>query len=74
MAAGGIDHGRGRPVTPAWGLFHPDPAVGFQVQLFFLACVAVAGLYGAATAKVQILFIQTVPALIAIGLLVLPRL
>lgn len=58
----------------AWGLLHPDPAVGFQIKLFFLACVAVAGLYGAATAKVQILFLQTLPALIAIGLLVFPRL
>ncbi|MEO1085258.1 MAG: DUF1304 domain-containing protein [Acidobacteriota bacterium] len=57
----------------AWGLFHPDPAVGFQIKLFFLACVAVAGLYGAATAKVQILFIQTVPAVIAAGLLILAR-
>lgn len=56
-----------------WGLAHPDPAVGLQVKLFFLACVAVAGLYGAATAKVQILFIQTVPAVLAAGLLLLAR-
>ena len=57
----------------AWGLLHPDPAVGFQIKLFFLACVAIAGLYGAATAKLQILFIQTVPAAIAAGLLFLAR-
>ena len=56
-----------------WGLLHPDPAIGLQVKLFFLACVAVAGLYGAATAKVQILFIQTVPAAIAAALLLLSR-
>ncbi|MEO8684805.1 MAG: DUF1304 domain-containing protein [Devosia sp.] len=48
-----------------WGLAHPDHGVGIQVQLFFLACVAVAGLYGAATAKRSILFIQTVPAVVA---------
>ena len=52
-----------------WGLLHPDPAMGFQIKIFFLACVAVAGLYGAATAKVQILFIQTLPAVIAMALL-----
>ena len=45
-----------------WGLL-----TGAQdVQLFFLACVAVAGLYGAATANRRILFVQTVPAVLAI--------
>ncbi|TNE46439.1 MAG: DUF1304 domain-containing protein [Deltaproteobacteria bacterium] len=48
-----------------WGLAHPNSVIGFQVQLFFLACVAVAGLYGAATAQVRILFVQTIPAVIA---------
>ncbi len=49
-----------------WGLVHPDPAMAWQIKLFFLACVAVAGLFGAATASRKILFIQTVPAVIAI--------
>lgn len=53
----------------AVGLLHPDPAIGLQFQLFFLACVAVAGIYGALTAKLSILFVQTLPALVAIGLL-----
>ncbi len=48
-----------------WGLVHPDPAVAWQIKLFFLACVAVAGLFGAATASRKILFIQTVPAVLA---------
>ncbi|MDQ0749915.1 putative membrane protein [Streptomyces africanus] len=38
---------------------------------FFLACVAVAGVYGAATASRKILFVQTVPALIALVLVLL---
>jgi putative membrane protein len=42
--------------------------VRFQAGIFFLACVAVAGLYGAATASRRILFVQTVPALIALAL------
>ena len=44
-----------------WGLITGSAAI----QLFFLACVAVAGLYGAATANRRILFIQTVPAALA---------
>ena len=44
-----------------WGLW-----AGFGVQVFFLLCVLVAGLYGAATASRKILFVQAVPA--AIGL------
>lgn len=38
-------------------------------KLFFLICVAVAGAFGAATATRKILFIQTLPALLAIGAL-----
>lgn len=49
-----------------WGLLHPDHAVGMQIQIFFLACVLAAGLYGALTAKRSILFVQALPA--AIGL------
>lgn len=49
-----------------WGLVHPDPAMAWQIKLFFLACVAVAGLFGAATASRKILFIQTLPAVLAI--------
>jgi putative membrane protein len=49
-----------------WGLVAADP-VGRSAQVFFLCCVIVAGLYGAATVNRRILFVQTVPA--AIGLL-----
>lgn len=48
-----------------WSLVHPDPDVAWQIALFFLACVAVAGIYGAATASRRILVIQTVPAVLA---------
>jgi putative membrane protein len=54
-----------------WGLVQPEPEFAWQVKLFFLACVAVAGIYGAATASRKILFIQTVPAVLAILALVL---
>ncbi|TIQ37364.1 MAG: DUF1304 domain-containing protein [Mesorhizobium sp.] len=47
-----------------WGLYLG--ADGLQIKIFFLLCVAVAGLYGAATVGRKILFIQTVPAVLAI--------
>lgn len=47
-----------------WGLYLG--ADGFQFKVFFLLCVAVAGLYGAATAVRKILYIQTVPAVLAL--------
>jgi putative membrane protein len=50
-----------------WGLQHPVSEFGQQIQLFFLGCVAVAGIFGAATAKPKIFFIQTVPAGIAVA-------
>jgi len=37
-----------------------------NVALFFLSCVAVAGVYGALTASLNIIFVQTVPAVLAI--------
>ncbi|CAL9505955.1 DUF1304 domain-containing protein [Streptomyces sp. enrichment culture] len=53
-----------------WGAIASDP-VGFQASVFFLICVAVAGVYGAATASRRILFVQTVPALITLALVLL---
>lgn len=52
-----------------WGLWLG--AAGVAVKLFFLACVAVAGLYGAATSSRKILFVQTVPAVLAMAALLL---
>jgi putative membrane protein len=46
-------------------------ATGTAVKVFFLCCVLVAGLYGAATASRKILFVQAVPAAIGLGLLLL---
>jgi putative membrane protein len=46
-------------------------ATGTAVKVFFLCCVLVAGLYGAATASRKILFVQAVPAVIGLVLLLL---
>jgi len=52
-----------------WGL--SMGAAGQPVQLFFLACVIVAGLYGAMTVGIKILFVQAVPAALAVAAIVL---
>ena len=43
------------------------------IKAFFLTCVLVAGVYGAATASRKILFVQALPAAMALALLVLAR-
>ncbi len=50
-----------------WGLV----AQRTDVLVFFLVCVAVAGVYGAATVSRKIVLVQTVPALLALGALAL---
>jgi len=46
-----------------WGSFAGDP-----VKIFFLACVIVAGAFGAATVNLKILWVQALPAAIALAL------
>ena len=47
-----------------WGLVARESA--FAIKVFFLVCVIVAGVFGAATAKGTILFVQALPAAIAL--------
>jgi len=49
-----------------WGL--SLGAAGSSIKLFFLGCVVVAGVYGAATVSRKILFVQALPAALAMGL------
>lgn len=53
-----------------WGLVADDPT-GFRVLVFFLVCVVVAGLYGAATANRRILLAQAVPGAAALAAVLL---
>ena len=50
-----------------WSLVIGNPDWAREVAIFFLTCVAVAGVYGAATADKKILFVQTIPALLGLG-------
>lgn len=49
-----------------WGLLLGT--AGRDVIIFFLVCVVIAGLYGAATASRKILFVQALPAAVALAL------
>ena len=54
-----------------WGLVHGNPAFAFQIKVFFLLCVIVAGAYGAATVSTRILIVQALPAALALAALFL---
>jgi putative membrane protein len=53
-----------------WGLIGglAGSAGHVGVQIFFLACVIVAGVYGGATVNKRIVYVQAVPALVALAL------
>jgi putative membrane protein len=48
-----------------YGIFAAT-AVGFQFKVFFLLCVIAAGLYGGYSVSPRIIYIQAVPAVIAL--------
>jgi putative membrane protein len=52
-----------------WGLLQAVPGFAFQIKVFFLLCVIVAGVYGAATVSRRILYVQAAPAALALILL-----
>jgi putative membrane protein len=56
-----------------WTFFITDSAWKEHISIFFLSCVAIAGIYGALTADRKILFVQTIPAVITLILLFLNR-
>jgi putative membrane protein len=53
----------------AWGLLLGT--AGDAIKIFFLACVIVAGVFGAVTASRKILFVQALPAAIGLALIFL---
>ncbi|WP_418497638.1 DUF1304 domain-containing protein [Flagellimonas sp.] len=54
-----------------WSLIIQDPNWQVYVALFFLGCVAVAGIYGALTVSKKIFTVQALPALLGIALLLI---
>lgn len=53
-----------------WTFFIQNAEWNVNVSLFFLSCVAIAGIYGALTADKKIFYVQTLPAIIPIILIV----
>jgi putative membrane protein len=51
-----------------WSLVRKDNAD--SIKIFFLACIVIAGVFGALTAKTSILFVQGLPALVALLLVI----
>lgn len=49
-----------------WGL--SLGAEGYAIRMFFLGCVIIAGIFGAATVGRKILYVQALPAIVALGL------
>ncbi|WP_413582812.1 DUF1304 domain-containing protein [Bdellovibrio sp. HCB288] len=49
-----------------WGLFHQDEAFAYQIKMFFLICVIIAGFYGAYSVNRRIFFVQALPAILAV--------
>jgi putative membrane protein len=47
-----------------WGLMSGDAA--FRIEVFFLSCVILAGIFGAITAKRSILYVQALPGVLAL--------
>lgn len=54
-----------------WSLFIKDPVWQINIAVFFLGCVLIAGIFGAFTASRKIFFVQGIPALIGLLLVLL---
>lgn len=54
-----------------WTFFISDSVWSHNVALFFLSCVAIAGIYGGITASKKILFVQALPAVITLVLIII---
>lgn len=54
-----------------WSLLSSDPVFQVYLKVFFLSCVLVAGVFGAITAKKEILYHQAAPAALALAALFL---
>jgi putative membrane protein len=56
-----------------WGLLASPPEFAAAIKMFFLSCVVVAGVFGAATVSRRILVLQAAPAALALLLVILSR-
>lgn len=55
----------------ACGFLLPNASTAQAFTVYGLVCVAIAGIWGAATVQIRILYVQTVPAVLALAALYL---
>ncbi|MDQ2751570.1 MAG: DUF1304 domain-containing protein [Bacteroidota bacterium] len=53
-----------------WTFFIADQVWSANIALFFLSCVIIAGIYGALTASKKIFFVQAVPAIVTLVIVI----
>jgi putative membrane protein len=56
-----------------WGLLASPPEFAASIKVYFLACVVIAGVFGARTVSPRILVVQAAPAALALLLVLLAR-
>lgn len=56
-----------------WSLLICNNEWSVNVSIFFLCCVTVAGIYGAATASKRIFFVQALPAIITLIIILIQK-
>ncbi len=56
-----------------WTFFIEDPIWKVNISIFFLSCIIIAGLYGAYSASRKIFFVQAVPAILAMVVVLLSK-
>ena len=54
-----------------WGVWYPNIQASRDIILFFLTCILIAGIYGGFTAKKSTLYVQALPALCTMLLMVI---
>ena len=52
-----------------WGLYLGES--DFSIKVFFLSCIIIAGIFGGMTVSKKIMFVQAIPAAIALALLLM---
>ncbi|MDF1881233.1 DUF1304 domain-containing protein [Sulfurimonas sp. MAG313] len=52
-----------------WSLIHPNPDISYQLSVFFLICIILAGIYGGYSVNKSIFFIQALPSVITLILI-----
>lgn len=56
-----------------WSFLIENAEWSVNVRLFFLGCVAIAGIFGALTSSKKIFFLQALPALLAMLLIIISK-